>query len=221
MLFATFLRVVNDIKLFQPPQKINSVEEYAKLEKNPYKISGNILGEQNADVIVHLYTDYYCPYCRVLNIMLYKATMDLSNIRIIHHDFPLDSSCNPSAQRTMHPNACMTAAYVMAAKKQNKALDMDTLLFDSPPKSEDELLLRAKEISELNTEKLKADANSETTKKELRKNIEAAIERNVDATPTIIIGSTMHKGVMPYDELINLLLDAGAKLKVKSKGTFK
>lgn len=225
LVFATFLHIVNQMQLFVPAlqpgdsaligeqAKKSSIQEFAELKKNPYKISGNTLGDPKGKVIVNLYTDYYCPFCRVLNIMLYKATQELSDVLVLHHDFPLDENCNPLVKNSMHPNACMAARYVIAASKQEKAWDMDSLLFDNKPETEDELLKLAKKIKELDVEKLKIDANSSETQKELSDSIDRAIKLNIKATPTMLIGSTDYTGVVPYEELKALLIDLGATEK--------
>ena len=66
----------------------------------------------------------------------------------------------------------------------------------------------------LDLEKLKSDANSEATKGELKINVGLAIQHEIDATPTMIIGSHVYKGSMLYEDLVKILSDEGAKLKI-------
>ncbi len=89
---------------------------------------------------------------------------------------------------------------------------MDTLLFDNQPKDENDILKLAKK-EKFDVEKLKIDANSDETKKILQDDIQAAIDLQIYATPSVVIGSVIHKGMMPYDEFKKILLKAGAEKK--------
>ena len=64
------------------------------MKTNPYRISGNVLGAKNGNVIINLYSDYVCPLCYIHNIMLHKAAKEYKNIKIIHHNYPMDKECN-------------------------------------------------------------------------------------------------------------------------------
>ena len=75
-------------------KKIKHFQHYAKIKKNPYRVKGNLLGAENADVVIELYSDYVCPLCYVHNIMLHRAAKEFSNIKIIHHNYPFDKECN-------------------------------------------------------------------------------------------------------------------------------
>ena len=68
----------------------------------------------------------------------------------------------------------------------------------------------AKSIKGLNVEKLEQDAHSEKVLKELQKEIEEANNLGIDGVPAIRINIETKIGIMPYEELKEKLIKAGA-----------
>lgn len=186
------------------------LETYSKSDGTSYKASGNMLGDKNAALVVHEYTDYQCPFCFVLNTMTMRAVSELSNVKVVHHNLPLDMECNPSLTSQMHAGSCKLAKYAIAAGYQGKYWDMNNMLFDKEYENEEEMLADAKKLG-LNIEKLKEDAYSEKTAQELRKEIDEATNLGIDGTPAIRINMETKVGIMPYEELKEKLIKAGAK----------
>lgn len=186
------------------------LKSYLTPKGKEYKVSGNILGDKNATLIVHEYTDYQCQFCFVLNTMTNRAISELSNIQIVHHNLPLDSECNPNMEEQMHPGSCLMSKYAIAAGMQGKYWDMNNMLFDNQYESEEAILKDAKKLG-LNIEKLKNDAYSQEIATQLKKEIEEATKFGINGTPAIRINMETHIGIMPYEELKEKLIKAGAK----------
>lgn len=206
--FLTYTTVSN--VLTPQVKKHNELQQYTKMKNNDFKVSGNILGDKNAKVVVHEYTDYQCPFCFVLNTMLHRAVSELSDVKVIHHNLPLDKACNKYMPGQMHEGSCLLAMYSIAAGEQGKYWDMNTMLFDKELKTEDEILSGAKKIG-LNTEKLKKDAHSPEVAQKLQQEIELANDLGIDGTPAIQINMETHVGIEPYEDLKARLIKAGAK----------
>lgn len=200
VIFLTFTSISN---IMAPQVKLQK-------EMKTYSTSGNVLGEENAEVIVHLYTDYQCPFCFVLNTMLHRAVKELKNIKIIHHNLPLDMECNKLLNAQMHEGSCLMAKYALAAGKQNKFWNMNNILFDKEYQGEESILKYAKSIKGLNIEKLKKDAYSEEISKQIEQEIKDANIYGIDGTPAIRINLETKIGIMPYEELKAKLIKAGA-----------
>ena len=190
--------------------QVKMQKEFSKKASDYGSISGNVLGDEKAAVVVHEYTDYQCPYCFVLNTMLHRAVSELKNLKVVHHNVPLDMECNPLLKQQMHPGSCMLSRYAIAAGLQGKYWDMNNLLFDKEFVDEADVLEAAKEIKGLDTERLKQDAASEKVKQELKKEIDDAIKIGIDGTPAIRLNMETHVGVIPYEELKAKLIKAGA-----------
>ena len=196
--------------ILAPQVKMQKELEYFSKPDERYKTTGNVLGEHNAKLVVHEYTDYQCPFCFVLNTMMLRAVNELKNIKVVHHNLPLDKDCNSALSTQMHPGSCLMAKYAIAAGYQGKYWDMNSLLFDKEFQGEESILNNAKSIRGLNIEKLKQDAHSEKTQKELQKEIDEANHIGIDGVPAIRINIETHVGIMPYEELKTKLIKAGA-----------
>ena len=114
--------------------------EFVKAKHNKYKVSGNILGDEDAKVTMYVYSDYQCPMCRAHNIMIHKLVKDLKGVKIVHKNLPLDMECNVYLTQPFHEGSCMEARYALAAEKQGKLWDMNNELFDKNQKQKLKLL---------------------------------------------------------------------------------
>src|SRR5574344_238233 len=163
-------------------KRYKSIKQFADMKTNPFAVTGNVLGDKNAKVIVDLYTDYRCPICYTNNIMIYRAAKELKNVRFVHHNLPLDIECNKNLQQPFHEGSCMLAKYAYAAQKQGKFLDLDSEMFDKQPKDEDAVLKLAKSLG-FDTIKLRKDANSPQAYDLIQKDITKATDLGIDGTP--------------------------------------
>lgn len=189
--------------------RFNNIKEFMSYKSNPYKVTGNILGDEDADFTVYIYTDYRCPICRIYNIITHKAAKELGGFEIVHKNLPLDNTCNPNIKRPFHEGSCMLSRYAIAAEKQNHFWDMNSQIFEQQPKTEEDILKMAETLG-LNTTELKKDANSKETKKRLNDEIAEATKLGIDGTPTIVIDNQLYVGIKPYKDLKDILLKAGA-----------
>ena len=185
-------------------------KEYSKKAASYGVVSGNVLGDEKATLVVHEYTDYQCPFCFVLNTMMHRAVSELKNLKVVHHNLPLDMECNPMMKSQMHSGSCLLAKYAIAAGLQGKYWDMNNMLFDKEFVDEEDVLKAAKDIKGLDVEKLKADAYSDKVNNELKKEIKESIDLGIDGTPAIRINMETHVGIIPYEELKAKLIKAGA-----------
>ena len=213
MLLASFLCYSGITLNFVPHIKqTKSILKYRKIKHNPYRIKGNLLGNENADVVIELYSDYVCPLCYINNIMLHQAVKEYKNIKINHHNFPFDKECNKYITINMHPNACFMSRAAIAARNQNNYWEMSSLLYENQPKKIEQITEIAKQLN-FDTDKFIEDMNSTFTKQEIEKELEATIELDLDATPTMFVNGEKIVGVKPYYELQKILEKHGAKRK--------
>ncbi len=190
-------------------KKQKAILKYRDIKFNPYRVKGNLLGVDNPDVVIELYSDYVCPLCYINNIMLHQAAKEFKNIQIVHHNYPFDKECNPYVSFSMHPNACFMSKGAIAAKNQNNYWEMSSLLYENQPKTMNEMLKLAEQLG-FDKDKFVADFNSAETAKELQDEVDSAGELNIDATPTMYINGEKVMGVKPYYELKELLIKNGA-----------
>lgn len=210
-LIATGVLAYTSLSYVLTPQvkRYKSIKEFADMKTNPFKASGNLLGDENAKVIIDVYTDYRCPICYTFNIMIYRIAKELKNIKFIHHNLPLDKDCNKYLRQDFHEGACMLAKYSLAAQNQGHLWDFNSELFEKQPKTEDEILKLAKAMG-YDTIKLRQDATSKETSDKIQKEIESSIDLGIIGTPTMVINGKIIPGIKPYYEFKEMLIEAGA-----------
>lgn len=211
LIAITFLTYSEISLQFVPHIKVKKdIMKYRKIKHNPYRIKGNVLGNENGEVIIELYSDYVCPLCYIHNIMLHKAAKEYKNIKIIHHNYPFDKECNPYMEINIHPRACFMSRGAIAARKQGNYWEMSSLLYEKQPKNMDDMV-KLTEILGLDKELFINDFKSEAVTTELKEEIENASKFEIDATPTMYISGEKYVGVKPYYKLKKILEENGAK----------
>lgn len=183
---------------------------FINAKSNKYAVKGNVLGDEDAPLIVYIYTDYNCPYCGAYDMMFHKAAKELSGFKVVHKNLPLDQDCNKYLKNPFHEGSCRMALYSLAAEKQGKFWALDNKFFEKHPETEEDILNIAKTLK-FDVEKLQQDANSSETKAELLKQIDESYVSKIDATPSMVINGKVIVGIKPYSELKQILEDAGAK----------
>lgn len=208
---CVFLTFTSVSYVFTPQvKKQKDFKEFVSAKVNKYSTTGNILGDKDAELVVYTYTDYLCPICGVYNIMIHKLAKELKNVRFEHINLPLDMECNKYLQRPFHEGSCRLAKYAIAAEKQNKFLEINSLFFEKKPQTEDAVIDIAKSVG-LNIEQLKKDAESPETAKKIEADIDKAAALGLNGTPSTVIGDKTYIGIKPYDDFKEILIKAGAK----------
>lgn len=193
-------------------KKRKEILKYRDIKVNPYRVKGNLLGNEDANVVIELYSDYVCPLCYINNIMIHKAVKEYKNIKVIHHNYPFDKECNSYMTINIHPYACFMSKGALAAKKQGNYWGMSSLLYENQPKKMDDMLKLADQLG-FDKEQFIKDFNSAETNDKIVKEIKEAVELKIDATPTMYINEEQVVGVKSYNELKKVLEKHGAKRK--------
>lgn len=77
-----------------------------------------------APIRIHMFSDFQCPYCKLLAEDLEKAARQFPGKVEAHYFFyPLDSSCNPNIKSAFHQNACRAAYAAYCSQDFKKAHD--------------------------------------------------------------------------------------------------
>ena len=205
--FLTYTRVT--FKFAPQVKRQYEFKEFMQ-KKNKYAVKGNILGDEDAKVIVYIYSDYQCPICPVHNVMMHKLAKEMKGIKIVHRNLPLDISCNGYLQAPFHDGSCIDAKYAIAAEKQGRFWEMNNMLFEKTPQTEEAVLKYAAEMG-FDTEKLQQDANSPDTAKEIKAQIDDAYKRGIQGTPSTMINNEAYVGIKTYKEYKEWVEKLGAE----------
>jgi|GEM_PF-2082360 len=180
-------------------------QKLVKLDK-PVSLEGDVIGNPNGKVVIVLFSDYQCPFCSKMDLMLEEMTGKFSELKIIRRDFPLDQQCNPIVKRAYHPYACVASMFKNCAKEQDKFFEMHMLLLNNRQSISPEFLQANLKQLGLDETKINECLNSNRPKDKLDKDINAAIEIKITGTPTLIFdGKEMVKGGLSHDELERLI----------------
>ena len=213
VLFSSFLAYSGiTLNLVPHIKRRNEILKYRNMKVNPYRVKGNVLGAEKAEVVIELYSDFVCPLCYINNIMLHKAAKEFKNIKVIHHNYPFDKECNPYISMNMHPYACFMTRGAIAARNQGNYWEMSSLLYEKQPKKMEDMLKLVDNL-DFDKEKFLKDFNSTTISKEIEAELKLADSKDIDATPTMYINGEQVIGVRPYKILKEILVKHGAKLK--------
>lgn len=206
--FLTYTR----ISFVFAPQVKRQLEfrEFTQAKHNKYAVEGNILGDKDAKITVYVYSDYQCPICPAQNIMMHKLAKEVKNIQIIHKNLPLDTDCNPYLQAPFHQGSCIDARYAIAAKKQGKFWEMNNILFEKKPQTEDAILELVKNMG-FDLEKLQEDANSFDTANKIKEEIKSAYSQGINGTPATIINGEVNVGIKSYNDYKEMVKKLGAE----------
>ena len=191
---------------------MKSFKEFQDLKTNIYAIKGNTLGNPDGEIVIYIYSDFMCPFCKIANTMMHKLAKEEKDVVVYHINFPLDSECNPALKQSMHPGACLLATYALAAERQGAYWDMASAIYDKLPMTEEEILNLA-DIVNINKEQLKRDAHSEDVASDLSKQIAKAMNFGIKGTPTMVIDGIEHKSALPYYKLKTFVHQAKARHK--------
>lgn len=191
------------------------IGEFANATSNKYAVKGNVLGSKAKDaVVLEVYSDYRCPICSVANIMVHKVVREFKNVRVEHHNLPLDMECNKHLVRPFHFNSCNLSKYALAAKNQGKFWEVESLFFEKSPSTEEDIIktLKASGIK-LDMDKLAQDIKSKEINDEIQKDIEFAFSRGMVGTPALKIDDDFEMGIKSYPKLKEWIKEHGGDPK--------
>jgi len=165
------------------------------------------VGFEDAEMVIHEFTDYECPYCRKAHM---KVRRLLSNhpgkIKVIHRHYPLDEACNSSITSPFHQRACELSKIAVCAGRQGRFWEMNDFLFQY---AED---IRAKGLTaveiakrlELNPEDFQCCMDDSTVLDTIKHDVAEGITHELKGTPAFLIDGKVYYGKIP-DEAVQLL----------------
>jgi protein-disulfide isomerase len=211
-IISSLLMLETRVQLSQVVKELNRQEVYLRLsnaQENDsaiFSVNGSpLLGQKSAPLTIYFIGDFECPFCRkffeesVPN--LEKDFLDKGLASIAYKNFPLPS----------HTSAQSAALAGLAANKQGAFWIMAKHLFDGQEGLGVESYLNIASHAGLDVDKFKTDFESPAEQMRLNQEIIEEQNAGIHATPTLVIEGKVFVGLMPYDELkqiLELLLDA-------------
>jgi protein-disulfide isomerase len=171
----------------------------ASVRKAPSEATGPAAATASAGpLLVFEYTDYECPFCARMHEET-RALAHRPDVTLVRRHFPLDPACNPAVKRQVHPSACTLARAGICAEAQGRIAEMEDALFanqrDRAPVEALASRLR------LDLERFRACLSSPETERRLAADVAAGVQDGVRATPSYVVGGTVHAGRLPPELL--------------------
>jgi len=167
----------------------------------PISTEDPVYGPVDAPHTVVVFTDFQCPYCRVLQKSLYDRFQENPGLfRIVFKYFPMNTTCNKHITRTLYKGACAAVVTAEAARLVggNEAFwKMHDELFDKPK----EFARQSTEFVQAATQRIGVDHDQlwryiRTTSiwNRIRENVDQGHAVGVKGTPTMFFdGRKMDK----------------------------
>lgn len=174
-------------------EKLQDYQDY--FQKADLPVAGN----PNGDVTVVEYFDYNCGYCKRAFEDIQKIIAADSNVRVVFQEMPI-----------LSVSSIKMAKYAMAAHEQGKYFEMHTALMNHRGPQSDEAFIGLASNLGLDTEKLKADAESEAIKSSIDKSIDMARQLGIRGTPGFVIDDKIHAGYIGFDRMKSAINEARA-----------
>jgi protein-disulfide isomerase len=177
--------------------------------------AGHLLGNPDAPVQVVEYADFECPQCGVFGTVtepdVRERLVNTGKISYRFFDFPLD----------MHRNTVPAHLAAACAEEQGKFWPMHDRLLAGQGDWNGEATSRPKGVfvgyaKELGLDQAKFEAcfDSQKFAPQVEANRQEAIRRNINSTPTFVIGKRVIPGNIPYDNFKAYVDSALAESKV-------
>lgn len=194
----------------------NSVEKSALFfNKTNYVGDGEDYrrGNDNAPVIVQIFSDFACPHCKTANDSLVKAqdTVGQDKVLIVYRFYPLSDECNPSVGgKGVYKYNCRLVTAARCAGVQGKFWEFKEWAFEGQnwtnqhrdtQFSLDGLKNKAKQLN-LNVQAFADCLQNHQEDNKIKNDIIFANQFNIKGTPFILINGKEYKGSLSPDAFV-------------------
>jgi protein-disulfide isomerase len=154
-------------------------------------------GAAAAPVVLVLFSDFQCPYCRDFNLTIEDVLKKYGDkVRLVFRQFPLT---------TIHPNAQRAAKASLCAAAQNHFWEMHDHLFRSQDSlTEENIKSHAKDLN-LDINAFNACLDSARIGAQIQEDIRAGSMGGVDGTPALFINGRYLGGARSYEDIAAII----------------
>ncbi len=194
LLLSVFTNIVFVARIYFPRE----LESVLSVFVTPPVVSpsDHIRGNPKASISIIVYTDFQCPYCARLHDMLRTLITD-TNIRWVYRHFPLGS--HAQAQSAAEASECAGA--------QGKFWEFADALYSPGYRinSDADLTLVAAQLR-LDLTAFSACMQSGQFREKVIAQRDEGFDKRVKGTPTFFINEKRYSGIMPIEQLKELLV---------------
>jgi protein-disulfide isomerase len=167
------------------------------------------VGSASAPLQLAEFSDFLCPACqRASKMNRIILAGHRANASFVFKHYPLDTACNPSLPRMVHPGACQIAAASMCAQEQGRFWEFHDLIFEEGHEYRVERLEGDAQRLGMNLERFRECLRAGRGMEAVRRDIAEGQSIGVGSTPTYIInGVRVPSGLTPavFEDIVALL----------------
>lgn len=169
----------------QSDRQASAVNRLRERIEKPY--SGAWAGAADGDVVLTVFTDYACTFCRASVPDIDRLLREDRKLKVVFRELPILSRDSEPAARL-----------ALVAARRGRYMDMHRALFESgnPDSS-----ARIDAAEKLEVPADNAQLNDAAITRELESNIALARELGFDGTPSWVVGDRLLTGAVGYDQL--------------------
>lgn len=152
-------------------------------------------GPRDAPVTIVEFSDFQCPYCKQAAISLKSVIQSYgSKVKLVFKQMPLP----------IHPEAFKAAQASVCASEQGKFWEYHDILFSSGELSDQALKKHASELG-LRANEFNTCLNSETSAGIVRRDMQQAMQADVQGTPTFFVNGRIMRGTKSVEDFKNVI----------------
>ena len=146
-------------------------------------------GPEDAEVQLVVFSDFKCAACKRFAAELKQLLASVpGKVRLVFKNFPLNSDCNKSLKRDLHPGACKAALMAEAARRQNKFWPFHDALFEADLELNKQVIDQIIRDVELDVATFESDLQCEECMSKIEEDIDLGVRLGVDETPVVFVG---------------------------------
>lgn len=150
------------------------------------------LGAKDASVKIFEFSDFSCPYCKIMAASLKSALEKHPEVQLIWKDFPITS---------LHPESIGTHQAARCAGEQNKFWEYHDKLFEAQGSFSRAAFLAIAQQLNLGLSSFTSCLDDESVRLFIAADILEGNDLNIDGTPYLFIGDQTISGVISNEEL--------------------
>ena len=152
------------------------------------------IGNENANNTIIEFMDYFCGYCKKIHPELLELAEERNDLRVVFLQHPI-----------LNQNSLLIAKMVIAAKYQNKGLELHNAIFSIEGSLTQEKLARIIDEIELNEVILQIDTNKPEVDKIIQLTSFLAGGIGARGTPTVFVNENYSPGYVSKAKIIGML----------------
>ncbi|QDL92968.1 DsbA family protein [Paroceanicella profunda] len=165
----------------------------------------NVDGNPDGKLTLVEFFDYRCGYCKRAHDDVQKLVREDGDIRFIRKEFPI-----------LGPDSLLASRAALAAQLQGDPevyLAFSNAMMEFGGPLTDTTIDRLADRAGVDVERMHAEMESDEVNRRLQSNHALAQALQIGGTPTFIIGETIVRGYLPYEDMARAIDDAHATLQ--------